>query len=262
VPPGLTDQSVQKALIAHCELIALWFRCPRRPRATDDSLADVRDRRNQFDTSTPRCIIRLLIRTLPRDPVRPAGLAGTPIGHVIGIYGQHREVSRVHKAPCQRGRTRHHRPATHPSQCIKICSIPSRQHQRDPRLPKQSWACASGGSRSSPSDRTGNTQRSAGCSSVESRRGAGCRGGFDPKPSRSGAGSSAPHGPSSDRVLRDRRARGTTAAQATSSGGPAHDERRPTSTTAAHHPDRHLAGPKPADFVIFRIGLYPCQRSD
>jgi phage tail sheath protein FI len=99
--PGRLSVRVQGALIEHCELMRYRFAVLDGPRPPADSLNDVQDQRQQFDTRYaalyhPWPLIRepFPIR-LDDAPL----LAIPPSGHIIGVYARTDVERGVHKAP-------------------------------------------------------------------------------------------------------------------------------------------------------------------
>ncbi|HEX2093623.1 MAG TPA: phage tail sheath C-terminal domain-containing protein [Longimicrobiaceae bacterium] len=99
--PGQTSVQVQGALIEHCELMRYRFAVLDGPPPPDDTLTDVQDQRQQFDTR-----YAALYHPWPmiREPF-PARLGDAPLlpippaGHVIGVYARTDVERGVHKAP-------------------------------------------------------------------------------------------------------------------------------------------------------------------
>ena len=142
-------------------------RCSTAPPPADDTLVDVQDQRQQFDTNYAALYHPWL--TIP-DPFPTASRRSRqypipPSGHVLGIYARIDNERGVHKAPAnevvrgitgldalpQQGRAGHPQP------------LPG-QHQRDPRLPRRTTAASASGARAaSRATPTGSTSTSGGC---------------------------------------------------------------------------------------------------
>lgn len=99
--PGRTSVQVQGALIDHCELMRYRFAVLDGPPPPDDTLTDVQDQRQQFDT---RYAALYHPWPLIREPF-PARLGDAPLlpippsGHVVGVYARTDVERGVHKAP-------------------------------------------------------------------------------------------------------------------------------------------------------------------
>lgn len=99
--PGVTDQSAQQAIIDHCEFMRYRFAVLDGPRPPNDSLADVRAQRQQFDTKYAALYHPwiLIPDPFPVSPAAPPDYPISPSGHMIGIYANTDETRGVHKAP-------------------------------------------------------------------------------------------------------------------------------------------------------------------
>jgi len=99
--PGQTGAVLQQALIDHCELMRYRFAVLDGPPPANDTLVDVQNHRQQFDTKYAALYHPWL--TI-RDPF-PANLAAIgqyaipPSGHVLGVYARVDNDRGVHKAP-------------------------------------------------------------------------------------------------------------------------------------------------------------------
>jgi hypothetical protein len=99
--PGRTGAALQAALIEHCELMRYRFAVLDAQRPPKDSLNDVQTQRQQFDTKYAAIYHPWML--IP-DPF-PANLAAVmdyaipPSGHVMGIYARTDNDRGVHKAP-------------------------------------------------------------------------------------------------------------------------------------------------------------------
>jgi phage tail sheath protein FI len=99
--PGRTSVALQGALIDHCELMRYRFAVLDSPPPLDDTLSDVQNLRQQFDSK--RAAIYYPWLTIP-DPfpqtTAPAPeLPIPPSGHVVGVYARTDIERGVHKAP-------------------------------------------------------------------------------------------------------------------------------------------------------------------
>lgn len=99
--PGQTTVRVQQALIDHCEEMRYRFAVIDGPPPDSDTLADVQNQRQLYDTKYAALYHPWL--TIP-DPF-PANLANIrqypvpPSGHVLGVYARVDNERGVHKAP-------------------------------------------------------------------------------------------------------------------------------------------------------------------
>ncbi len=99
--PGSTSVAVQNALINHCELLRYRFAVLDGLRAPNDSLSDIQNQRQQYDTKYaalyhPWLLIpdpyAMTIGAPPEYPVPPSG-------YMVGIYARTDIDRGVHKAP-------------------------------------------------------------------------------------------------------------------------------------------------------------------
>lgn len=99
--PGQTGSQIQDALINHCELMRYRFAVLDGPRPPQDTLADVQNQRQQFDTKYAAIYHPWLLIPDPY-PTSLTNVADYPIppsGHMIGIYARTDIERGVHKAP-------------------------------------------------------------------------------------------------------------------------------------------------------------------
>ena len=92
---------MQNALINHCELMRYRFAVLDGPRPPHDTLADVQNQRQQFDTKYAALYHPWLLIPDPY-PVNLSQIADYPIppsGHMVGIYARTDIERGVHKAP-------------------------------------------------------------------------------------------------------------------------------------------------------------------
>jgi len=99
--PGRTTPAIQSALITHCELMRYRFAVLDGQRPPNDTLADVQNQRQQFDTKYAALYHPWLLIPDPYPPnlVRVAEYPIPPSGHVLGIYARTDIERGVHKAP-------------------------------------------------------------------------------------------------------------------------------------------------------------------
>ena len=99
--PGRTTTGLQAALIDHCELLRYRFAVLDGPPPPQDTLSDVQNQRQQFDTKYAALYHPWLL--IP-DPF-PTNLANIPdyaipsSGHVLGVFARTDIERGVHKAP-------------------------------------------------------------------------------------------------------------------------------------------------------------------
>jgi phage tail sheath protein FI len=99
--PGRTSVQMQNALINHCELMRYRFAVLDARRPPNDTLADVQNQRQQFDTKYAALYHPWLLIPDPY-PVNLAQIQDYPIppsGHTVGIYARTDIERGVHKAP-------------------------------------------------------------------------------------------------------------------------------------------------------------------
>ncbi|MGB8768533.1 MAG: phage tail sheath C-terminal domain-containing protein [Candidatus Korobacteraceae bacterium] len=97
--PGIVSQSVQNALITHCETLQYRFAVlDPAPHAGDNppTLTDIQSQRNQYDTKYaaiyyPRIVVL--------DPLTDVDITVPPSGHMAGIYARVDDQRGVYKAP-------------------------------------------------------------------------------------------------------------------------------------------------------------------
>lgn len=99
--PGRTSVKMQNALINHCELLRYRFAVLDAKQPPGDTMADIRDQRQQFDTKYAALYHPWLVipdpypdalGVVPDYPIPPSG-------HVVGIYARTDVERGVHKAP-------------------------------------------------------------------------------------------------------------------------------------------------------------------
>lgn len=94
--PGVTTQPVQDALISHCELLLDRFAILDPEYSNNESLDDIRDQRDRYDTKYAALYFPNL---LALDPVSGLEIELPPSGHMAGIYARTDIERGVHKAP-------------------------------------------------------------------------------------------------------------------------------------------------------------------
>lgn len=94
--PGRTSVTVQKALVAHCELMRYRFAVMETP--VSSGLRDARGQRQNFDTTRAAMYYPWLVLA---DPFGQSGdlIKVPPSGHVMGIYARSDSERGVWKAP-------------------------------------------------------------------------------------------------------------------------------------------------------------------
>ena len=99
--PGRTGSQIQLSLIEHCELMRYRFTVLDGPRPPLDSLSDVQNQRQQYDTKYAALYHPWLLipDPFPVNPLRIPDLAIAPAGHVVGVYARTDIERGVHKAP-------------------------------------------------------------------------------------------------------------------------------------------------------------------
>ena len=99
--PGRISVDIQNALINHCELMRYRFTVLDGPRPPDDSLTDVQNQRQQFDTKYAALYHPwlLIADPYPTSTVNIALYPIPPSGHVLGVYARTDIERGVHKAP-------------------------------------------------------------------------------------------------------------------------------------------------------------------
>jgi hypothetical protein len=97
--PGITDQTVQQAMVDHCELmryrVALLDPEPIASGAPT-YLNDIQEQRSRFDTKYAALYCPRVVVT---DPLTKTDIPVPPSGHVAGICARVDEERGVHKAP-------------------------------------------------------------------------------------------------------------------------------------------------------------------
>jgi phage tail sheath protein FI len=100
--PGQVNPALQDALISHCEELRYRFAVLDGPPPPDDSIADVRNQRQQFDTKYAALYHPWLLIPQP-FPASPAAVGQPypvpPSGHVLGVFARTDSERGVHKAP-------------------------------------------------------------------------------------------------------------------------------------------------------------------
>jgi phage tail sheath protein FI len=99
--PGQTTAAVQQSVIDHCELLLYRFAVLDGPPPADDTLVDVQNQRQQFDTHYAALYHPWY--TIPDPfPASPALIRQFPVppsGYVLGVYARVDDDRGVHKAP-------------------------------------------------------------------------------------------------------------------------------------------------------------------
>ncbi len=99
--PGQTSAAVQQALIDHCEILRYRFAVLDGQAPTRDTIADVQNQRQRFDTKYAALYHPWLMIPEPM-PGNLASIGQVPIppsGHMLGIYARSDNERGVHKAP-------------------------------------------------------------------------------------------------------------------------------------------------------------------
>jgi uncharacterized protein len=99
--PGRTRATIQNALLTHCELLRYRFAVLDAQSPPTDSMADVQNQRQQFDTKYAALYHPWLTipDPFPDDHSSPADFPVPPAGHVVGIYARTDIERGVQKAP-------------------------------------------------------------------------------------------------------------------------------------------------------------------
>ena len=99
--PGRTTPQIQEALINHCELMRYRFAVLDAQPPPRDTLADVQNQRQQFDTKYAALYHPWLLipDPFPISPTRVVDYPIPPSGHMVGIYARTDIERGVHKAP-------------------------------------------------------------------------------------------------------------------------------------------------------------------
>ena len=99
--PGVTSIGVQSALVTQCEALRYRFAVLDGVPPPDDSLVDVQNQRQQFDTKYAALYHPWLVipDPYPLNPAQPSDFPIPPSGHVLGIYARIDVERGVHKAP-------------------------------------------------------------------------------------------------------------------------------------------------------------------
>jgi hypothetical protein len=99
--PGRVGAQVQQALIDHCELLRYRFAVLDSGPEPADTIADVQDQRQQFDTKYAALYYPWLSipEPFPENLTAISDYAIPPAGHVLGVYARTDIERGVHKAP-------------------------------------------------------------------------------------------------------------------------------------------------------------------
>lgn len=99
--PGRTAPSLQSALINHCEFMRYRFAVLDSPAPDDDSLNDVQNLRQQYDTKYAAIYYPWVTipDPFPQTTARAPELPIPPSGHMLGVYARTDIERGVHKAP-------------------------------------------------------------------------------------------------------------------------------------------------------------------
>ena len=99
--PGRTSVPMQNALINHCELMRYRFAVLDASGPPKDTLADVQNQRQQFDTKYAALYHPWLLvpEPFPTNPAQVHDYSIPPSGHLLGVYARTDIERGVHKAP-------------------------------------------------------------------------------------------------------------------------------------------------------------------
>src|SRR5581483_11651040 len=99
--PGATSVAVQAAHVTQREQLRYRFAVHDGVSPPNDSLVDVQNQRQQFDTKYAALYHPWLVipDPYPANPAQPADFPIPPSGHVVGIYARIDVERGVHKAP-------------------------------------------------------------------------------------------------------------------------------------------------------------------
>lgn len=99
--PGRIDTDIHNALINQCELLRYRFAVLDGPRPPNDTLTDVQNQRQQFDTKYAALYHPWLLipEPYPTSSARIAEYPIPPSGHMLGVYARTDIERGVHKAP-------------------------------------------------------------------------------------------------------------------------------------------------------------------
>ncbi|MBN1439675.1 MAG: phage tail sheath subtilisin-like domain-containing protein [Anaerolineales bacterium] len=99
--PGRTSMKIQNALINHCEQARYRFAVLDGPQPPKDTLTDVQDLRQQFDTKYAAIYYPWLVipDPYPTNLAKVGNYTIPPSGHLLGIYARTDIERGVHKAP-------------------------------------------------------------------------------------------------------------------------------------------------------------------
>jgi hypothetical protein len=99
--PGVTSTAVQNALITHCEALRYRFAVLDGLRAPHDTMSDIQNQRQQFDSKYAALYHPWLL--IPDPYATTVGAAPDypvpPSGHMLGVYARTDIERGVHKAP-------------------------------------------------------------------------------------------------------------------------------------------------------------------
>ena len=94
--PGMVSQTIQNALIAHCELLLDRFAVLDPDYASNNALENIQDQRNLYDTKYAALYFPNIKAF---DPLTGGEIVLPPSGHVLGLYAKTDIERGVHKAP-------------------------------------------------------------------------------------------------------------------------------------------------------------------
>jgi hypothetical protein len=102
--PGRTSQTIQEALVNHCELMRYRFAVldsRKRGTQSDITLAEVQEQRGFYDTKYAALYYPWLriVDPFPDNRRFPGLVSIAPSGHVMGVYARSDIERGVHKAP-------------------------------------------------------------------------------------------------------------------------------------------------------------------
>ena len=94
--PCMVSQTIQNALIAHCELLLDRFAVLDPDYASNNALENIQDQRNLYDTKYAALYFPNIKAF---DPLTGGEIVLPPSGHVLGLYAKTDIERGVHKAP-------------------------------------------------------------------------------------------------------------------------------------------------------------------
>ncbi len=99
--PGRTSVQIQNALINHCEMMRYRFAVLDGRQPPGDTLTDIQNQRQQFDTKYAALYHPWLLvpDPYPTNLLQIANYPVPPSGHVLGVYARTDIERGVHKAP-------------------------------------------------------------------------------------------------------------------------------------------------------------------